>query len=111
MPTFIEYDLGNGHTLLVQAVETDVGNVVMASRGGENVIIKAKKSFADAFKEAKVQAVLLIEQIEELPVSEAEIKFGLTTSGELGNMAIGKVGLGVNYEVTLKWKKPKSDDK
>ena len=39
---------------------------------------------------------------------EAEIKFGVSTVGELGNMAIGKVGAGVNYEITLKWKKPEA---
>jgi hypothetical protein len=108
MPTFIEYDLGDGQTLLVQALETDAGNVVMAARDGGNVIIKARKSFNDALKEAKTQAKLLIEQIEDLPVNEAEIKFGLTTTGELGNLAIGKIALGVNYEVTLKWKKATS---
>jgi len=108
MPTFVEYDLGDGETILIQAPESETSGVVRAGRGGENIIVKAQKTFSAAFKEAKVQAKLLIAQIEELPVSEAEIKFGLTTSGELGNMAIGKVGLGVNYEVTLKWKKPES---
>jgi hypothetical protein len=47
-----------------------------------------------------------LKEIEELHVEEAEVKFGINTVGELGNMAIGKLGVGVNYEVTLKWKKP-----
>ena len=49
---------------------------------------------------------MLVEEIEDLHVEEAEIKFGINTVGEIGNMAIGKVGVRVNYEVTLKWKKP-----
>lgn len=68
---------------------------------------KAKKSFADALKDVRAQAKLLLNEIEELHVCEAEIKFGINTVGELGNMAIGKVGVGVNYEVTLKWAKSK----
>jgi len=44
-------------------------------------------------------------EFEDLHVDEAEIKFGINTVGEMGNIAIGKVGVGVNYEVTLKWKK------
>jgi len=46
-----------------------------------------------------------------LHVEEAEVKFGINTVCELGNMAIGKVGVGVNYEVTLKWKKPETKPK
>lgn len=68
--------------------------------------MKAKKGFADALKDFRAQAKLLLSEIEELHVNEAEIKFGINTAGELGNLAIGKVGVGVNYEVTLKWAKP-----
>jgi hypothetical protein len=103
MATFIEYELEDGATILIESVD-DLGGIVKASRG-EGVIIRAKKKFAEAFKDAKHQARLLIREIEELHVSEAEIKFGLTTTGEIGNMAIGKIGTGVNYEVTLKWRK------
>jgi len=67
---------------------------------------KAKKSFSDAIKDVKTQAKLLIKEVEDLHVTEAEIKFGINTVGEVGNMAIGKLGVGMNYEVTLKWKKP-----
>lgn len=53
-------------------------------------------------KEIKIQANLFLKEIEKLHVEEAEIKFGINTVGELGNRAIGKVGIGVNYEVILK---------
>ena len=68
--------------------------------------VKAKKTFHEALKDVKAQAMMLVEEIEDLYVEEAEIKFGINTVGEVGNIAIGKVGVGVNYEVTLKWKKP-----
>jgi hypothetical protein len=107
MTTYIEYDLGKGGTLLVEAADSEVGGVVRASRGpGEFVKVKAKMNFEDALKDIKMQAKLLMKEIEELQVAEAEIKFGINVVGEVGNMAIGKLGAGINYEVTLKWKKP-----
>ena len=69
--------------------------------------MKAKKTFREALSDVKVQARMLVEEIEDLHVDEAEIKFGINTVGEMGNIAIGKIGVGVNYEVTLKWKKEK----
>lgn len=108
MPHYIEYYLGDGATLLVEAPEGEIGGIVKASRSGEATTTKAKKSFTDALKDVKTQAKLLLKEVEELQVSEAEIKFGINTVGELGNMAIGKLGVGANYEVTLKWKRPEA---
>ena len=103
MTIFIEYELEDGATILIEAGD-NVSGIVQASRG-EGVILRAKQKFSEVFKDAKKQAQLLLKEIEELPVNEAEVKFGLTTCGEIGNLAIGKIGTGVNYEVTLKWKK------
>lgn len=106
MSIYIEYELGDGATILIEAPEDESGEVVKVSRdiAGEIVRVKAKKSFTDALKDTTKQAKLLLKEIEELHVSEAEVKFGINTVGELGNMAIGKIGIGVNYEVTLRWK-------
>lgn len=68
--------------------------------------VKAKKTFAEALKDYQCQAKMLLKEINDLHVEEAEVKFGINTVGELGIMAVGKVGVGVNYEITLKWKKP-----
>ena len=106
MPAYIEYQLDGNTTILVEAPD-GAGGIVKASReAGEVAKVKAQKTFADALKDIRAQARLLLNEIEELHVEEAEVKFGINTVGELGNMAIGKVGVGVNYEVTLKWKKP-----
>jgi hypothetical protein len=105
MTTFVEYQLDDDTTILIEATE-ETGGVVKVSARGSNRIIEAEKKFSDAFHAAKIQAKVLLKELDELPVNEAEIKFGITTEGEVGNMAIGKIGLGVNYEVTLKWKKP-----
>ena len=112
MATYIEYDLGDGATILIEAPESETGAIIKASRGdGDIAKAKAKKSFADALQDVRAQAKLLLHEIEELHVNEAEVKFGINTVGELGNMAIGKIGFGVNYEVTLKWTKPEVKSK
>jgi hypothetical protein len=107
MATYIEYDLGDGAIILIEGPIENESGVVRTTRGGDELTkVRAKKSFADALKDVRAQAKLLLAEIEELHVNEAEIKFGINTVGELGNMAIGRIGVGVNYEVTLKWTKP-----
>ena len=105
MSTFVEYDLGEGATILVLDTQEQKG-VVKKAGIGEDTVIKAKKKFEEVLKDVRVQSKLLINELSALNVSEAEVKFGLAVSGELGgNMVVGKVGAGVNYEVTLKWSK------
>ncbi len=108
MATYIEYDLGDGAMILIEASDDTNGRVMRSAlQPGEATQVKASKSFVDALADVKRQAQLLLKEIDELQVSEAEVKFGINTVGELGNLAIGKIGAGVNYEVTLKWTKPK----
>ena len=102
MTAYIEYELDDGSTILIVAPDEEMTGMAPASRGGSQVI-KSQMKLREALKGAKAQAKILLEEIEGLHVNEAEIKFVLTTTGELGNLAIGKVGLDVNYEVTLKW--------
>lgn len=104
MPKFIEYILEEGVTILIETSD-EAGGIVRAKRG-EVDIIKSRKKFSDALKGVRVQASQLLKEIESLHVDEAEVKFGLTTVGEIGNIAIGKIGMGINYEVTLRWNKP-----
>ncbi len=107
MPIYIEYDLGDGTTLLVEGPDKEEsGGLVPAGlKKGNSPVIKAQKSFSTALMDLRAQAKMLLREIEELNVQEAEVKFGVNTIGELGSLAIGKIGIGVNYEVTLKWKK------
>lgn len=103
MATYIEYELEDGGTLLVEVKETE-GGVVRAARDKEgNVIIKAGKKFRAALVGIKHSAKLLRQELDELKADDVEVKFGLTTTGELGNFAVGKIGVEANYEVTLKW--------
>ena len=44
--------------------------------------------------------------MDALHVEEGEVKFGLKALAEAGVFVVGKVGGEMNYEVTLRWKKP-----
>lgn len=106
MPRYVEYKLDENTTILVEAPEDETGGIVQAANEDGVSTVKAKKSFAEALKDINLQAKMLLKEINDLHVEEAEVKFGINTVGELGIMAVGKVGVGVNYEITLKWKKP-----
>ncbi len=106
MPTYYEYELDENTTILIEGPEEKkTGGLIPVSRGGEeeSVIQRVQKSFRDAMKGARESAKVLLEEINELQVSEAEIKFGLTATG--GGTFVVTAELKANYEVTLKWKR------
>lgn len=104
MPTYIEYKMEDGSTVLVEA-ESATGGVVKASRGGVN-IVEAGKNFTEALASIRGSLRALIAEMDALKIEGAEVKFGLKAIGEAGVFAVGKVGGEMNYEVTLHWKKP-----
>jgi hypothetical protein len=67
-------------------------------------VIQAEKTFGDALEGVHKQAKQLRKKLDDLRADEVEVKFSLTATGELGNFAIGKVGIEANYEVKLNWK-------
>ena len=54
----------------------------------------------------RLSALAIKHKLEDARADEVQVKFGLTTTGKLGNFAIGEVGISANYEVTLTWKNP-----
>lgn len=101
MANYIKYQLEDGLELLVETGELS-GGVVKTGIGDS--IVDAKQKFEDALEGVKRSAILMRRKFQELQADDVEVKFGLKTTGELGNFAIGKVSLDANYEVTLKWK-------
>ena len=104
MSTYIEYTMEDGSTILVEG-EAEEGGLVKASRGGVSVV-QAGKKFTEALASVRGSLKALIDEMEALKVEEADVKFGLKAVGEVVVIAVGKVGGEINYEVTLKWKKP-----
>jgi hypothetical protein len=108
MPTYVEYNLEDGSTLLVE-VEEQRGIVSATSKPDEP--IASKLGFKRAFASVRSSIKEVIAEFDDLHVEEAEIKFGIKSIGEAGIFAIGKVGGEMNYEVTLKWKKTQKTTK
>lgn len=108
MSTYLEYELDDGATVLIQASDQEPRASLPpggARRGeGEAVVVRVHKRLSDALAGVKAQAAHLRQQLDDLRADEVEVKFALKATGELGNFAVGNVGMEANYEVTLKWK-------
>jgi hypothetical protein len=102
MPTYNEYQIDENTTVLIEAPQSS-GGLVPAARGGD-AVQKSQKTLGEAWKGIRAQAGFLIQELDSLAISEAEIKFGIKTSGDF-DFVVSKLGMEVNYEVTLKWKK------
>lgn len=113
LTTYIEYQLEDGTTVLIQTDEPPATGVTKASRDKVgNVIASVSQKFEDAFTGVKKSAQVLRRQLEETQADEVEVTFGLKATGEVGNFAIGQVGTEANYTVKLKWdNKPATGDK
>ncbi|MBI9047123.1 MAG: hypothetical protein JEZ06_21735 [Anaerolineaceae bacterium] len=104
MSKFIEYKLDDGATLLIMAVHEEDQCLIQAGKGIQSNIISTQNSFSQSLDAVKSSADTLLQKFKNLQADEIEMTFGLVTTGELGNFAIGKVGIEANYEVKLKWK-------
>jgi hypothetical protein len=103
MPTYVEYKLEDGSTVLIET-EEPAGGVVKAARGPDDVArIQAQKKFEEALQGIKPWVKALRQQLNDLVADEVEVTFGIKTVGEVGVFAVGKLGAEANYEVTLKW--------
>ena len=108
MANYIEYELDDGATILVEAVDSTEEGIIQASRRGDT-ITKATKNFRQAINEVKQSAKIFVDEMAALEVSEMSVAFGIKATGELSNFAVGKAGLESNYQVVLKWKKPERE--
>ena len=105
MGAYLEYQLEDGTTILVETDQPQAAGVVKASRSDRegNVITSVSQKFEDALASVKKSALALRGQLMEARADEVTVTFGLKATGEGGNFAIGKVGIEANYTVTLKW--------
>lgn len=115
MAVYVEYPLEDG-TLLVKVPENDgiegiEGLFECSLTDNDTVIIKAGKRFSEAFHNITRSVSEIKKELQSAQADEVEVKFGLVTTGKLGNFAVGEVGVEANYEVTLKWKKPNTSNK
>jgi hypothetical protein len=74
-------------------------------QAGEAVAV-AQSGFEQAVRRAvslNVRAFLAAAEALEEPPAEMEITFGLKATGEVGNLAVGKVAGESNYQVKMVW--------
>jgi len=108
---YVQFETASGQTLLVEADVAEVvppTGVVKAGVGDKirETIAAARDGAMRRAVSANAQAI--IEAVQDLPrpPSEIEICFGLKVTGEAGNIAVGKAGSDINYQVKLVWKRP-----
>jgi len=78
------------------------------NQAGE-VTAMAQSGFEQAVRRAvslNVQAFLAAAEALDKPPAEMEITFGLKATGEVGNLAVGKVAGESNYQVKMVWRRP-----
>ena len=109
MTTYYEYQLEKGLTVLVEGPDSEIEGFTPTSNAFGAIVRKSRKTFSGALKSVNAQAKKIVRSLEVLAADEMEVSFGLKTVGEMGNFAVGKLGMEINYQVTLKWisdKKP-----
>ena len=109
MKPLIAFPLEGDESILVEVEElptTDVDEGLVANYPGEQVVVQARTSFADAMNKIKPVAANIIGKVRELKDSpdEVEVKFGVKMTAEVGAV-IACANVEGNYEITLKWKK------
>jgi Trypsin-co-occurring domain 1 len=108
---YIEFATADGESVLVESDITEVApptGVVKAGIGDKvkETIAVARESLDGAMRRAissNAQAIIdAVQSIERTP-TDVEICFGLKVTGEVGNIAVGKAGSDINYQVKLAW--------
>ncbi|NEQ38189.1 MAG: hypothetical protein F6K40_18750 [Okeania sp. SIO3I5] len=109
MKPLIKFPLDGDKSILVEVEELPVSEVeqeLVANYPGQQVVVQAQTSFAEAMEQIQPIATNIIGKVRELKDSpdEVEVKFGLKMTVEMGAI-IASTNVEGNYEITLKWKK------
>jgi hypothetical protein len=91
------------------AGEQNAGLRQRLRNGAGEVVAVAQSGFEQAVRRAvslNVGAFLAAADALEKPPAEMEITFGLKATGEVGNLAVGKVAGESNYQVKMIWRRP-----
>ena len=108
MKPLVEFALDDGSSILIEVEDlprmgADEG---LVSIPGQQIIVKAQKSFSDALEKIKPTAATIVDKVRSLPdpPDEVEVKFGIKMAAE-ARAVVAAASLEGNYEITLKWKK------
>jgi hypothetical protein len=105
---------GEQGPLLVELEQTDLSASTGVIKAGisdrlKDNLAKAQASFDQALASlirGSVGAfVKAVNALDDVP-NQIEVEFGIKATGEVGNLAVGKVSGDTNYTVKLTWSKP-----
>ena len=88
---------GEQNAGLRQRVRNQAGGAVAVAQSGFEQAVRQAVSL-------NVRAFLAAAEALEKPPAEMEITFGLKATGEVGNLAVGKVAGECNYQVKMVWR-------
>jgi hypothetical protein len=89
--------------------EQNAGLRQWAQGQASEAVAVAQSGFEEAVRRAvsvNARAFLAAADALEEPPAEMEITFGLKATGEVGNLAVGKVAGESNYQVRMVWRRP-----
>lgn len=120
MKRLIEFDLGDGSSIWIEAEEPEVQEgTIQAGRLSEALRqVKAKITFNEALNtvcSATEKVITKLRGLSEQP-DEVEMEFGFNFNADIG-IYIGSVSSGTNYRVLMRWSQnhknniPKSNER
>ena len=123
MKNLINYDLGNGQTILIESDESKTVKPRISKSTSKDLVKasinstsksydKITRNFSDAVVPIKAAAESLFKAFENISdsMSEIELELSLKVSAE-GGFIITKGSIEGNFKVTLKWSKEKKNNK
>jgi hypothetical protein len=109
MKHLIQYDLGDGTPIYIEAEEQEVKGKQLISKGGDKEnLIKAESHFNDALVRIKPAAESVLQTFRDMDTpDEITLDFSLQFSAKLGAFFASADSKAI-FRVMLKWKNEKS---
>jgi hypothetical protein len=112
MSRYLEFKTATGERVLVEVDERELEPAAGVTKAGlrsraSGTVAAAQATFEEAVDHAIRQNVLALDAaLAALPSrpTEVELTFALKATGEVGNVAIGKVGGEANLMLRLSWR-------
>jgi hypothetical protein len=110
MGRLVEFDTGDGDSVLVEVTDTSsAGSAGPVTRGlgVDKVAEHAHRSFEDAVGRVQPAAQAIISRLRDLADTpdEVQVEFGLGINAEAGGF-IASASTTANFKVTITWRRP-----
>jgi hypothetical protein len=101
----VEFDAGDGATVLVKVTDTGDGGLVTRGLGGESELVeRAEKTFAAALRPIRTVADGVLAQLQAIPrqPDEVSVDFGLELTANSSAVLVG-ASAAASVRVHLSW--------